>query len=122
VISLLPMSHYAWMPHGKCLDWSTGVLTLQVGSDVVIAIAYILIPALLRIVVRMKIDIRPLYPIFGAFILGCACTHVMGIVTVWQPVYWIDALVRAGTAVVSIIAAWMLLDRMGRLGESTEGN
>jgi PAS domain S-box-containing protein len=50
-----------------------------------------------------------MFLMFGTFILACGTTHVMAIWTVWQPLYGIEGLVKAGTAVASIATAVMLI-------------
>ena len=45
---------------------------------------------------------------FGAFIFACGTTHVLGIWTLWRPVYWLDGSVKAITAGLSLTTAVML--------------
>ncbi|HLM74235.1 MAG TPA: ATP-binding protein, partial [Polyangiaceae bacterium] len=45
---------------------------------------------------------------FGVFIITCGLTHFMDVVTIWQPVYWLDGSVRAVTAVASAGTAALL--------------
>jgi PAS domain S-box-containing protein len=46
---------------------------------------------------------------FGAFILGCGTTHLMGILTLWIPSYWLDGGIKLATAVSSIVTAALLI-------------
>jgi two-component sensor histidine kinase len=51
---------------------------------------------------------------FVAFITLCGLTHVMGVLTLWQPAYGVEALVKAATAAVSLVTAlalWPLLPK-----------
>lgn len=106
-----------WMPHGQCYLWQPGVLWLNVSSDILIAIAYFSLPAALIyfVVKRRDIAFKPLFVMFGVFILACGLTHVMGAVTVWTPAYWISGGIKAITAAASLVTAvmvWMFLPRV----------
>src|SRR5512144_2285553 len=51
---------------------------------------------------------------FAAFITACGLTHVAGLVTLWQPYYGAQGLIKAWTAVVSLgtaVAIWPLIPR-----------
>jgi two-component sensor histidine kinase len=95
------------MPHGMCFLWRPDVLWLHVVSDAVIAIAYYSIPIALLHFVRKRHDLvfPHVFILFGAFILACGTTHVMGIWTIWRPDYWLDGGIKLATATVSILAA-----------------
>ena len=103
-------------PHGFCLQWEPGLLWLHATSDALIAVAYYSIPLALIRFVRQRSDIAFSWILwlFAAFILACGTTHVLSIVTLWQPFYWLDAAVKALTAVLSITTAvilWPLIPR-----------
>jgi two-component system NtrC family sensor kinase len=105
------MFHSIGIPHGFCYLWDPGLLTLHVGSDLLIALAYYLIPfALFRIVSKRRdIPYNWMLLCFGAFIILCGTTHVMEVVTLWHPVYWLSGGLKAVTAVVSLITFVLLL-------------
>ncbi|CAN1514661.1 BaeS Signal transduction histidine kinase [Methylophilaceae bacterium] len=46
---------------------------------------------------------------FGAFILACGTTHLLGIITLWHPIYWLDAGMKAFTAIISVVTAIVLV-------------
>lgn len=46
--------------------------------------------------------------LFGLFILLCGAGHLLEVVTLWYPIYWISGLVKAGTALVSCYTAMEL--------------
>jgi signal transduction histidine kinase/CheY-like chemotaxis protein len=100
-----------FMPHGMCFFWNPAVLWLNVISDSVIAAAYYLIPFLLFYFVRRRRDIefKGIFLAFGIFILACGTTHVLGAVTVWNPVYRLDGVVKAITALASVATFFMLI-------------
>jgi hypothetical protein len=89
-----------FMPHGYCMRWSPEVIWLHVSSDGLIALAYFIIPFALIYFVRKRKDLafNWMFILFGIFILACGTTHILGIVTLWAPVYRVDGLVKAITA------------------------
>jgi PAS domain S-box-containing protein len=96
-----------FIPHGFCLAWDPALLWLHVSSDTVIAIAYYTIPFALIYFISRRQDLafRGIFALTGAFILACGTTHVMGVLTLWYPDYWLDGMVKLFTAVVSIFTA-----------------
>ena len=103
-----------YVPHGYCLLWEPGLLWLQVFSDATIAIAYYTIPFALLYFVNRRSDLafRGIFVLTGAFILACGTTHVMGVVTLWYPDYWLDGFIKLATAVVSIGTAFAMWQAM----------
>ena len=99
-----------FMPHGHCFFWKPEILWPSVGSDLIIALSYYSIPAALVYFVRKRKDLafNWMFLMFGAFILACGTTHAMGIWTVWNGTYRVDALIKAVTALLSVTTAIML--------------
>ena len=97
-------------PHGICLLWEPELIWLHVGSDALIAMAYFSIPIALAILVSKRRDLKFgwVYWAFGVFILACGFTHVLSIYTLWVPIYGIEGLVKAATAIASVFTAGML--------------
>jgi len=106
-----------FMPHGMCFAWDPGVLWLNVVSDSLIAASYYAIPFLLFYFVkkRRNLAFNPIFIAFGAFILACGTTHLLGAVTVWTPAYRLDGLVKAVTAAASAATLLMLIPIMPAL-------
>jgi hypothetical protein len=110
------MSFADLTPHGFCLAWEPGLIWLQAVSDTLISLAYFSIPAVLVIFARRRSDLafRPVFGLFAAFIVACGATHVMGVVTLWLPAYWLDGAIKAVAAALSLATAillWPLLPR-----------
>jgi signal transduction histidine kinase/ActR/RegA family two-component response regulator len=103
-------SSTGFMPHGMCYQWQPGILALHVISDSLIALAYLSIPFTLLYFVRRRKDLQFnwIFVCFAVFIIACGMTHVMEIVTVWEPVYWVSGTVKAVTALASVPTAIML--------------
>ena len=106
----------ALSPHGFCLAWEPGLLWLHAASGLVIAGSYYAVPVALAVFVRRRKDIA--FPwvfwLFAAFILACGTTHLLDVITLWEPYYWLQGLVLALTAAISLTAAvavWPLLPR-----------
>ena len=104
-------------PHGYCLLWDPLLIRLHVISDAVIGISYFSIPIALAVLLSRRRDIAFgwIIALFGIFIMACGTTHFMSILTLWVPAYGLEALVKAFTALVSVLTAiiiWPLLPRI----------
>lgn len=99
------------LPHGFCINWTPSLLWLYVVSDTLIVLAYYSIPITLAYFVwrRKDLEFRWIFILFGAFILACGTTHLLGIVTLWNPIYWLDAGIKSLTAIISIFTAVALV-------------
>src|ERR1700737_3308601 len=104
-------------PHGICLLWEPELIWLHVVSDALIAMAYFSIPFALAIFVSKRRDLKFgwIYWSFGIFIMACGLTHILAIYTLWVPVYGIEGLVKAATAVASVVTAGMLWPLLPKL-------
>jgi PAS domain S-box-containing protein len=100
-----------FMPHGHCYLWNPGLVTLHVVSDYLISVAYFSIPFTLIDFVRRRKDLpfNWMFVCFGIFIVACGMTHVMEIITLWHPYYWIAGAVKAITALASVPTAILLI-------------
>jgi len=96
--------------HGGCLGWQPLLLWLHIGSDALIALAYYSIPVALLVFVRRRKDLQFgwMFVLFGVFILACGTTHLMGIWTLSHPDYLAAGILKAVTAVTSVITAVIL--------------
>ncbi|HEY1058382.1 MAG TPA: ATP-binding protein [Limnobacter sp.] len=103
-----------YLPHGFCINWNPFLLGLHVGSDLLIALAYFSIPvSLLWISKRQNLgSLQTVYYLFALFILACGVTHVMGIATLWVPLYLFEGYAKAFTALVSVATALYLIPKL----------
>ncbi|QIO32847.1 PAS domain S-box protein [Bradyrhizobium sp. 1(2017)] len=104
-------------PHGICLLWEPELIWLHVVADTCIAAAYFSIPFALAILVTKRRDLKFgwVYWAFAIFIMACGLTHVLSIYTLWVPIYGIEGIVKAATAVASVFTAaalWPLLPKI----------
>jgi two-component system, sensor histidine kinase and response regulator len=100
-----------YIPHGHCYLWQTPLVGLHVVSDLLIAIAYFSIPAMLIYFIRKRSDIPFLgiFVLFGAFILACGTGHLLEIWTLWHPAYWVSGIEQAITALISCYTALQMV-------------
>ena len=100
-----------FMPHLYCLRNDPTVLWLQVISDLAIAAAYFTIPLILFHVVLKRKDLlfRRAALLFAIFIAASGATHVLSVWTIWIPVYRLEAVMKAVTALASVTTAVVLL-------------
>ena len=101
-------------PHGFCLLWEPGLLWLHALSDIGIGLSYFAIPFVLVAIIKRRPDLgfRPLFGLFAAFILLCGTGHFLDLAILWVPAYGVQGIVKATTAVISIVTAillWRLL-------------
>ena len=100
-----------FIPHGYCLTWSPVLLGLHVISDFLITLAYYSIPLMLVYFIRQRKDLP--YPwlitLFAGFIVACGTTHLLSVVTIWIPLYWLEGLLKALTAIISLVAAILMV-------------
>lgn len=103
-----------YLPHGFCINWNPFLLSLHVGSDLLIALAYFSIPvSLLWISKRQNLgSLQTVYYLFALFILACGVTHVLGIATLWIPLYLVEGYAKAFTALVSMVTALYLIPKL----------
>ena len=99
------------IPHGYCLSWSPLLLWLNVISDLLITLAYYSIPLTLVYFLRRRKDLPypALVALFAAFIVACGTTHLLSAITIWIPLYWLDGVLKGVTAIISLIAATLML-------------
>ena len=100
-------SYKQFIPHGHCYLWKPDLVWLHVVSDALIALAYFSIPILLIVLIRKRRDLpfHSIFWLFGAFIVACGTTHILEIITLWYPIYWISGIIKSITAGVSILTA-----------------
>lgn len=109
-----------YAPHGYCLFWQPQLLWTHIVADTLIALSYFSIPLALVALVRRRRDLGFgwMFWCFAIFILACGMTHVMGIVTLFQPLYGLEALLKLVTAGASLATAallWLRLPALVRL-------
>ena len=108
----------AFLPHGVCFLQRPELIWLHVISDLVIAIAYFMIPITLSLLLRRmgtRMSFNWAVVLFAAFIMLCGVTHVFGIITVWLPLYYLEGWLKAMTAAVSLATAVAIIPLVPKL-------
>ncbi|MDP3529051.1 MAG: PAS domain S-box protein [Methylicorpusculum sp.] len=64
-----------------------------------------MIPLVIFTFIKQRKDIpySNVFLMFCAFIVACGMTHVISIMTIWMPVYWLDGWLKALTAILSLM-------------------
>jgi diguanylate cyclase (GGDEF)-like protein/PAS domain S-box-containing protein len=114
-----------FMPHGHCYLWTPTLLWTYVISDASTGLAFYSIPMALTYFVKKRTDLQFnwIFTLFSMFIFFCGTTHLLGVWTIWLPDYWLDASVKAMTAVVSVLTAvllWPLIPKALKLPSTAQ--
>ncbi len=104
------MTENLFLPHGYCISCQPWLVVALVLGNVLIALAYFTIPLVILRFIRQRrdIDFRYLHWLFAGFIVTCGVTHLLHVVALWYPVYFLEAAMDILTGVISLIVAIML--------------
>jgi GAF domain len=100
-----------FMSHGQSYLMLPEIIWLHVVSDALIAMAYFCILVALACFVRNRRDLPHywMFVMFGFFIFACGVTHIMEIWSVWHGTYRLSGVVKATTAVASMVTLIMII-------------
>ncbi len=100
-----------FIPHGHCYLWQPELVWLHILSDFIISISYYSIPLMLVYFINKREDVpfKNIFVLFSAFIISCGTTHLMEILTLWHPYYWLSGTIKALTAIISFYTALTLI-------------
>ena len=109
------------MPHAVCWAAAPRLVWTMVVTNAITALSYITICGTLLIMARrtrrvIARDWGYFLTGFALFIVACGSTHLMEVITTWDPVFWVDAGTNVLTAVLSAWVAVMFLRRSGAIG------
>lgn len=107
----------SFMPHGYCMMWKPELVWLHGLGDIGMGLAYFAISvALVSLVMRKnRLPFPHLFLLFAVFILACGATHLLSLITIWEPWYWAEGMLKAVTAVISVGTAGVLLPKFPQL-------
>ena len=97
-----------FLPHVYCYLYNRNLIALHVASDTAIWLSYVAISLTLAYLVyrtRREMPFSWMFLAFGLFIIACGFTHMMEVVVLWKPFYWLAGDVKLVTAVASVITA-----------------
>src|SRR3984885_12274312 len=100
-----------FMPHGYCYMWDPRIVWLHVITDALIGLSYYAIPVILVYFIRKRrnLPFNWIFWMFAGFILACGTTHLMEIWNIWHGDYVLAGVIKAITAVLSLLTAAMLI-------------
>jgi signal transduction histidine kinase len=100
-----------FLPHAYCYLYDKKLIALHVGSDAAIWLSYLAISCTLVYLVwrtRREIPFSWMFLAFGVFIVACGFTHLMEVIVLWKPLYWLAGDIRLLTALASVVTALAL--------------
>jgi hypothetical protein len=99
-----------FFPHALCLANNPAMIFLHALSDAVICLCYLVIPLMMWGLMRFlpRLPFAKVWVGFCHFIVTCGLTHLLSIVVLWQPVYWLELAVKVWCACASALSVWML--------------
>ena len=100
-----------FMSHGQSYLMRPEIIWLHVVSDALIAMAYFCILVALAYFVRKRRDLpyHWMFVLFGFFLFACGVAHLMEIWSVWHGTYRLSGVVKAATAVASMVTLILLI-------------
>ncbi|MEG4207759.1 PAS domain S-box protein [Microcoleus sp. Pol7_A1] len=103
--------NHNFIPQGGCCQWQPQLMGLHAVSDLLIALAYYSIPAILTYFARKQRDV-PLSKgllLLGAWFFCGGTTHLMQVWMLVHPSYWLSSSIAAVTAIISLWAVAFLI-------------
>src|SRR3569623_1277266 len=96
--------------HGASFLWMPSLLWTYAVSDALIGLSYCSIPFGIAYFMhrRAAFEFNWMNALAAAFLFSCGMTHFLAVWTMWRPDYYVEAGVRAATAVISAAAALTL--------------
>ncbi|MEG4502733.1 PAS domain S-box protein [Microcoleus sp. F6_B4] len=104
------------IPQDGCCQWQPQLMGLHAVSDLLIALAYYSIPALLTYYARKQRNV-PLskgFLLLGAWFFCGGTTHLMQVWMLVHPSYWLSSSIAALTAIISL---WTLASLIPRISQ-----
>ncbi len=93
-----------FLPHVFCYRSNRGLIALHAVSDLLIFLSYLTISVALVYFERRlgpNVPLPWVFRAFSAFIVACGFTHLMEVVVLWDPLYWLAGGVKLATAAAS---------------------
>jgi signal transduction histidine kinase len=97
-----------FLPHAYCYLFNRTLISLHLVSDGVIWLSYMVISITLMYMVqraRREMPFSWMFLAFGVFIIACGFTHLMEMIVLYQPLYWLSGAVKVVTAIASVATA-----------------
>lgn len=101
-----------WPARWNCGIWTPFHGWLYIASDLMIWLAYFMIPMTLGFYLykaHEEVPFKSVFLLFIAFILACGLTHLVDALLFWWPAYRLSAVIRFLTAIVSMGTVFALV-------------
>jgi signal transduction histidine kinase/ActR/RegA family two-component response regulator len=102
-----------FIPHGHCYLWKPELVWLHITSDALTTLAYYSVAVAIIYFTNERKDLpaHTVMLLVGFFFIFALCgtTHLMEIVTLWHPIYWVSGLIKAVTGAWSFYTFTFLL-------------
>jgi hypothetical protein len=100
------LSSEYFVPQGHSYLWKPGMLTLHALANVVIALACFAIGVMLLMAARSQPPVAR-WPRLAAvaFFLTLGLTHILAVVVLWNPIYWVEGGLQALVALAAVVTA-----------------
>jgi signal transduction histidine kinase len=117
----MPMSSsIPLMPHAVCWAAAPGLIWTMVVTNFITFLSYLSICLTLLYLARqtgrvIARDWAWFLVGFALFIVACGSTHLLEVITTWDPVFWVDAGTNIVTAILSAYVAVQLIRRAAKI-------
>jgi hypothetical protein len=100
-----------FQPRWQSETWTAAHAWLHISSDLILASAYLLMATVLAHTYRSRADApyARLVLLFAFFVFAGGITHLLDALMFWWPAYRLSALSKAGAALISLVAAAVLV-------------
>ena len=97
--------------------WQSQLIALHLVSDLVIALVYFAIPISFIYFVRQRQNSSyySIFILFSIFIFAFGINHLMAILTLWYPVYWLSEGLKTIPAIISVVTACTIIPLVPKL-------
>ncbi|CAH2572270.1 multi-sensor signal transduction histidine kinase [Planktothrix agardhii CCAP 1459/11A] len=97
--------------------WQSQLIALHLVSDLVIALVYFAIPISFIYFVRQRQNssYSSIFILFSIFIFAFGINHLMAILTLWYPVYWLSEGLKTIPAIISVVTACTIIPLVPKL-------
>lgn len=101
-----------FVAHGFLYLWQPDLVWLHALSDLIIALAYFAISVTLVTLLHSRKNAIPyswILHLCAFCIFLCALSHIVGMISIWYPLYYLHGILKAFTAACAICTALILL-------------
>lgn len=94
-------------PQGYCMEWQKPLIFASVIGDVLIVLAYVAIPL---IMLQIRKEFASFLARMGILLMAMlmfsvSVLHILDIVTIWFPLYWVETWFKMLTGYLSVLTA-----------------